>query len=1007
MDIVRVKLFNSPRILKNNEQIYFSYKKSEALLYYILVNKEATRDELVNIFWGEVEENSAKKNLRNALYQIRKTLDMDIIVSPQKSMVILNPNINVEIDVDMFLENEAMEYEEFLKGFRIRDGEEFEAWVVDQREEYKEIYILRLHHKVKDLLNKKEYFSAEKYVKALIQEDEFDEKGYRMLMDIYSRQGVFNKVIDLYSKLSHLLEKELGIMPDAKTKKLYKEILEKRNQKEEENKNKYEDFFYGREKEIHILKSNQEAFLNKNSGRSILIIGEAGIGKTRLKDRFLEIINKEEIYLVEVNCYQAEEEYILKPWNSIFSILAQIIKIENIDIPLLWKNFINYIFPVFDLEEKSLHINPIENIDTLKYQAIEDVIISLLKKLSQKKKLLFVLDDLQWMDGMSLSILERLILHEKENNIIFIGTLRNGYKEKIDKFLLSLGKYNKIEKIELIRFTKKEVEEFSSLVLPKYTISENINKKIYEESEGNTFFLLEILNVLRENGNMDFMSSKMKDILKSRFIDISQEGRKILNISSLFFDAFTLNILKLITGKDELEIIDIIEELENKFIIREVKNEEEIKFEFTHQKLREYIYRNQSLGRRKILHNKIGLLLEENLKNHATDAMIYSKLIYHFSNGGNKVKTLEYTIKNAKLYLDLTHELFPIESKKSISISKGNMDEGNIEEYFKDMENLLTNMENKEDIENTKLYMLFFHMKGRYLIREGEYEKGIRYIQDIIKKALDIKDYYFALKGYRQMIYYCIQTYDISLMKKYTKEGLEMAKKKNFEDEVGIFLRLKGLSEIMSGEYEEGEKFLKESIYIFLDKEDKYILNIAAAYNYIGEIRRHKKQFVDALDYYEKAIGICNDKKIIRGIALFHTNAGQAAFDKGEHKKAKDYFEKALGLYEKIDSLWGRAISSGYMSLLSIKEDAYHEGIQYLKEADKYSKKLKSPYEQGIVYRVKAEIKKEMDNNQNLYTIFSPYLDLSMKEYCYRGVELLKKVKGCYEIEILKKLEEN
>ncbi|WP_431111732.1 hypothetical protein, partial [Winogradskyella poriferorum] len=77
------------------------------------------------------------------------------------------------------------------------------------------------------------------------------------------------------------------------------------------------------------------------------------------------------------------------------------------------------------------------------------------------------------------------------------------------------------------------------------------------------------------------------------------------------------------------------------------------------------------------------------------------------------------------------------------------------------------------------------------------------------------------------------------------------------------------------------EKILNESIAIFNVTEqvaNKYSLNIAAAYNYIGEIRRFNKKFPEAMEYYDKAIKICEDKNALSSLVVFNINAGQAAF---------------------------------------------------------------------------------------------------------------------------------
>ena len=214
-------------------------------------------------------------------------------------------------------------------------------------------------------------------------------------------------------------------------------------------------------------------------------------------------------------------------------------------------------------------------------------------------------------------------------------------------------------------------------------------------------------------------------------------------------------------------------------------------------------------------------------------------------------------------------------------------------------------------------------------------------------------------------------------MIKYIELGIDLALDLNYHKEVGILLRLKGLYKIMCEKYDEAEKLLNESINTFnITKQvaEKYSLNIAAAYNYIGEIRRFEMKFEDAINFYEKAINICESKNSLISLAVFSINAGQAAFDMGDYEKAKDYFEKADELYMKVDSIWRRSVEEAFMSLILCKEGNYTESLKYLKNAVTHSNKIKNPHEIGIVYRVKAEISVAMLKNEAINKAFSKYL---------------------------------
>jgi tetratricopeptide (TPR) repeat protein len=166
-------------------------------------------------------------------------------------------------------------------------------------------------------------------------------------------------------------------------------------------------------------------------------------------------------------------------------------------------------------------------------------------------------------------------------------------------------------------------------------------------------------------------------------------------------------------------------------------------------------------------------------------------------------------------------------------------------------------------------------------------------------------------------------------------------------------------------------------------------------------------KFMSAIKYYERAVKISDDKKVIRGLTIFYTNAGQAAFDMGDDDLAKVYLEKAIRLYNELNTLWGRSTAEGYMAVLLIKKGDYKDALQYFKRSQRYAKRLKSPYELGLLYRVKAEIKVRMKENNIVREIFKDDVNLDIQVYCDKGVSYLRQLKDPYEMEILEVLKRN
>ena len=97
-----LKLFGPPKVIFNQKDIRFSFSKMEALFYYLAVMGEVNRDEIAGILWGDKENQVARKNLRNTVYQANKIFEGDVIVSPTRSSLALNPDLRLSLDVQLF-----------------------------------------------------------------------------------------------------------------------------------------------------------------------------------------------------------------------------------------------------------------------------------------------------------------------------------------------------------------------------------------------------------------------------------------------------------------------------------------------------------------------------------------------------------------------------------------------------------------------------------------------------------------------------------------------------------------------------------------------------------------------------------------------------------------------------------------------------------------------------------------------------------------------------------------
>ncbi|WZL73504.1 AAA family ATPase [Clostridiaceae bacterium 35-E11] len=1012
---ITVKLFDLPSVVVGKEPIKFSLKKVEALFYYLAVKKECSKEEIATLLWENTNTKNANRNLRNVIYELRKTFDRNDILLSNASSLCLNPDLKMWIDVDDFIQDHENSIDlytnEFLKGFFLKQAFEFENWIAAERLKYKELWIHKLYRRIEKNQRNNDYTLIEKDCKAVIANDPLDEKAYRILMQAYAHVGAYSKAMALYHQLVDLLHEELGTTPDPKTKSLLYEILPKNQPTQGHAIDKENKIFFGRKKELLALQNHYRLFSKGCTREPILIYGEAGVGKSQLCQEFFRDLQNEDIYILKTYCYQEEESFYLKPWNSIASTLITLAKEGHIHISNTSRNALSYLFSEFIGTTSIREENQFIEIEKIEYENAEKELVRLLLQLTLSKKIVFVFEDLHWIDSESLKIL--LHLFKEVENIFFIATCRNIYDQKIDRLMTLMSPSISFKKMELSCFTKDETIAFANEVLKGYALTSLNYDAIYQESEGNPFFLDQIFTNIIESNGETIQLSKIQNIIKSRFLSISEEGQKLLDIISIFYDEVSFDVLMEITKKNKLDLLYLIEELYHQYLITQRAEYGQLFIKITHNKLREFLYHEQPLWKRKFLHKTIGLLLEERYKNQLYSPIIYSKLIYHFQNSEDTLLGLKYIMLYLKYLLDIKLEFY-YEDPYASSYRSFNsyLLRKDVANYFSQIKEMLHTIKTMPDVseEAKKLEIMYLYICGRYYVLKGEYSKGIKNIEYMLEKSIQESNFEYIIKGYKVMVFHGIQTDDRCIVETYTRKSLALLEAYDFPIEKALFIRYQGLYQMMNGDYEASKKSLllsTEYFQMLCSKDHTNYIGLAMNFYYLGELERKILHFTQAITYFDKATNICQKNHLGKGLARFKTKAGQSAFDEGNHDLAKKYFEESLLIYNQSGMYWARSIAEGYLALIYIQQRQYTKAFRSLKRADRFSKKIKNPYEEGILYRIKAEIRLKMETDKNLNKIFSTYLHQSFDDYYHEGIRLFSLLHHCYEQRLLENLKNN
>jgi len=313
-----------------------------------------SRDHLIGLLWGDGDDAKASKNLRQALFNLRKTIqDTDpenpilLMVSDTIQVDVKNPHVWLDTQVFEKLISDCEKHPHrrietctacanrlgqaaqiyrgsFLHGFNLKDADYFQDWLVSRREYFHQKMIGVLEHLAGYHQQRREYKTAIEYARRLISMDEWREESYVLLMRLLAISSQRSDALKLYQKCRDILQDEFGVEPQPETVQLYEEILNNQipDGTSELMQNDLPSFgttFIGRQKEfLQIVES-----LQTKDRRLVTVVGTGGVGKTRLAAQ----VGQDQLYFFKNGVFWIPLENIETP-NALPDIIASAVGME-------------------------------------------------------------------------------------------------------------------------------------------------------------------------------------------------------------------------------------------------------------------------------------------------------------------------------------------------------------------------------------------------------------------------------------------------------------------------------------------------------------------------------------------------------------------------------------------------------------------------------------------------------------------------------------------------------
>jgi len=428
----------------------------------------------------------------------------------------------------------------------------------------------------------------------------------------------------------------------------------------------------GRDKELDRLQLQVMKVIN-GEGSVVNVIGEAGIGKSRLVAELIssELIKK--MTLIEGRAISIGRNLsfhliinFLKEWTRIGESDSEEVSLSKIEVAIrqVDPEGIYEALPfVATLMGMRLSGRYAERVKGIEGEALEKLILKsvrdLLSKATGLTPLVIVAEDLHWADTSSIELLEALFHLVEKQRILFINVFRPNHKETGGRIVETIeeklpGYYTEI-KLEPLdeRMGEALIRNMINIRGFKHAMIE----KIVERSGGNPFFIEEVVRSFIDGGavvikdgifevtekiNKMVVPHTIYDVLMARIDRLEEKTRNLLKVASVIGRSFFYRILVEVT-KAIQEIDEKLSYLEEIQLIRKSRRIEELEYIFKHALAQEAAYESLLKEKRKELHHKIADCIENVFKERLHE--FYGMLAYHYSRAEFEEKSEHYLIK--------------------------------------------------------------------------------------------------------------------------------------------------------------------------------------------------------------------------------------------------------------------------------------------------------------------------------------------------------------------------
>jgi tetratricopeptide (TPR) repeat protein/transcriptional regulator with XRE-family HTH domain len=402
-----------------------------------------------------------------------------------------------------------------------------------------------------------------------------------------------------------------------------------------------------RERELDRGRTSVEAVAG-GAGRLVLLTGEPGIGKTRLAQEIAVEMLDRGFLVAAGRCYESEQTVPYYPFlEALAALHSGAPPSVRADVPRRWPDL------ALLMPER---VGPLpEPLQTHEHQQrLFRAVTGFIVAVAAKTPVAVMLDDLHWADGSSLKLLHHLARHTRTSRVLLLATYRDvevNRQHPLAATLRDMEREQVMDRIAVRRLDEQDTAALIAATIGETEVSGDVAELVFERTEGNPFFVQQVVRVLVERGDLYHEKGRwarraiteievpesVRSVIGQRLSSLPEATQDVLREASVLGQEFRFDDLLLMSGRSEDELEGALKDAAAAGLARETGRGGGT-YGFDHALTQQALHAELPPRRRRRLHLAAGGAIERMQPGKVPE------LAWHFLQGGDSERALGYAL---------------------------------------------------------------------------------------------------------------------------------------------------------------------------------------------------------------------------------------------------------------------------------------------------------------------------------------------------------------------------